>query len=709
MRRLAAALSAMLALAIAVPAVAQDAPATLIADRVAVEGEDRLIAEGSVEVLFREARIKATRVSYDRMTDRLSIEGPITVTNGPDTILLADSAELAPDLSEGIMRSARLVLRQQLQLAAAELHREQGRFSRLESTVASVCQVCPENPVPLWQIRAKRVIHDELERQLYFDHARLEVVGVPVFYLPRLRLPDPTLKRASGFLVPEVRVNNRLGTGIKLPYFVALGDRADLTVTPYLSSNRTRTLELRYRQAFRHGWIELNATGSRDDLREGELRSSLFAEGYFLLPRGFELDFGIESSSDPAYLLDYDYSDKDRLESTLEITRVRRGEIITADLVHFNTLRASESNATQPTIVTDLSYRRRFVPPALGGTADLAFTLHGHRRSSGNATDGLGRDVGRASVDLDWRRGWTGPAGLKLAAQGALAIDHYAIGDDDSADSSYTRAAPFAAVEMRWPLARAGRGGASHVLEPVAQLVWSDADDSTIPNDDSVLVAFDEGNLYSLSRFAGADRRETGLRANLGVTWTRYDPAGWSLGLTAGRVLRQDDPGQFASGSGLDGTRSDWLTALHLDLSDGLSVINRAVFDDGFDLTHGELRLDWQGQRVELASSLIWMAANAAEDRPEDASEWVADAAYQLRRNWTATADWRYDFVEENTARAGLGLEYRNECVTVGLSLSRRFTSSTSVTPTTDFGLTVALNGFGAGRDGRAYRRSCAR
>ena len=47
---------------------------------------------------------------------------------------------------------------------------------------------------------------------------------------------------------------------------------------------------------------------------------------------------------------------------------------------------------------------------------------------------------------------------------------------------------------------------------------------------------------------------------------------------------------------------------------------------------------------------------------------------------------------------AGVGLEFRNECMLVDLSLSRRFTSSTNVDPTTDFSLAVDLLGFGGGK-----------
>ena len=53
------------------------------------------------------------------------------------------------------------------------------------------------------------------------------------------------------------------------------------------------------------------------------------------------------------------------------------------------------------------------------------------------------------------------------------------------------------------------------------------------------------------------------------------------------------------------------------------------------------------------------------------------------------------------------GLQWRNECATIDLSLSRRFTSSTSVRPSTDFDLSVELGGFGGSADGRSLRRRC--
>ncbi len=697
----------LLAMLMPLAAVGQQSAATLIADEVVVDGNSRLRATGNVEVFFKGTTLQATSIVYDRQSDALTIAGPLTVRRPDGSFLLADSAALSADLENGILRSARLVLDRQLQLAAAEIHRIDGRYSVLGKTVASSCTICPGSPVPLWRIRARRIIHDELERQLYFENARLEVVGVPVFYLPRLRLPDPTLKRANGFLTPSLRVNDKLGTGLKLPHFFTLGRHADVTVTPYVTTGGSRTVELRFRRAFRNGRITLKGALTRDDLRPGETRRYLFADGQFDLPRGFDLTFGIKSVSDPAYLLDYNYSDADRLPSTVDISRTRRDAYIHAGLRHVNSLRASETNATLPATIGSASWQRRFEMPVLGGTAESRLELFGFRRSSG--LDVTGRDAARASARLDWRRDWTTSQGLLLAAQGRLALDYYVTDDDSTATTPETRATPFGAIEMRWPLVRAGTDGATHVLEPMAQLVWSPVDDTTITNEDSLSVDFDEGNLFSLNRFPGADRQEQGLRANLGIGWTRHDPTGWSLGVTVGRILRDSNPGQFGTGTGLGGYNSDWLASMHLATAGNLRLANRAVFDDEFNFTRDELRLDWSTERLGLTSSFIWQQANPLENRPSDSAEWLMDTSYRFRPNWTGEANWRYDFVSGSAAEAGVGLVYRNECVEMNVSLSRRFTSSTSVTPTTNFGLTIALTGFGTAPGESAYRRSCAR
>lgn len=701
----------LLALTLALPARAQE-QATLISDSIEITGDTRLIAAGNVEVFYKGRRLKASRIVFDQATDRLVIEGPIVLTEASgNTIILASQAELQADLAEGILTSARLVLNRQLQLAANTITRVSGRYTELETVAASSCKVCATDPTPLWEIRARKVRHDEVERQIYFDNAQFRLAGIPVFYIPRLRMPDPTLDRATGFLKPSLRTTSDLGTGLKLPYFIALTPSSDLTLTPYITTRDSQTLELRYRQAFTTGRIELNGAITRDQLIPGDPRGYLFVDGEFRLPLNFGLTIKGQTVTDPAYLLDYGISDADRLDSRIEASRTRRNEHISARIISFQTLRDDEDNTTIPSLVADLTFHRRFSLGALGGEGGLRLQTHNHWRSSTNPLDGPdsddiadGRDLGRISARVDWRRSFLLPLGIEGTVLGEATADAYSVAQDQDFGGKTTRTHGSAGVELRWPWVKAGANGATHVIEPVAQFIWASSNADSLPNEDSVLVEFDGGSLFSLDRFPGSDAVERGPRANLGVTWTRHDPAGWSMGVTLGRVFREADLDQFGPGSGLGGRTSDWLAAVNFDLADGIALTARTVLDDDLSLTKGEARIAYSGTRTALASSLIWAVADETENRPDPTQEITFDARRKLNPNWTAKLSGRYDFVADRGTVAGMGLEFLNECVRFDVSLSRRFTSSTSVTPTTDFALSFDLVGFGSGVTGGPAR-----
>ena len=687
--------------------------AVLVADRVWLEGETRLVAEGNVEALYDDVRIKARQISYDRNADRLRIEGPITITQGDDVLVLANEAEMDPTWRNGLLTGARMVLYQQLQLAAHQLARVNGRYSQLYKAAVTPCRVCDSTRPPLWQIRARKIIHDQLERQIYVEGAQFQVMDVPIFYFPRLRLPDPSLSRATGFLIPSFAGNSRIGTGIKVPYFITLGDHRDLTVTPFLAAN-TRTLELRYRQAYRSGQIELNGALTSDNLTTRDYRGYFFGQGLFNLKRDFKLSFDVELTSDKAYLVDYGYSDKDRLDSEIALTRVRRDEYIRAGLVNYYTLRVGEDSSTLTSIIGDASYERRFFPRALGGELRFSGGLHSHYRYSRFGLDGPdadtvvdGRDVTRLEAEAIWMNTWTVGPGLRAGFQLGVAMDQFYTNDDLTRPDQASQITPMAAFSLRWPWRKTTPGGAIHLIEPMVQLAWSGGSNPDVANDESTRVEFDEGNLLSLSRFPAADRRERGLVAAYGFNWTRLGPRGMRSSLTLGQVTRETADNNFTPTSGLRGTRSDLLLAGQIKTDNGLSLTGRALIDASFDFAKTEARASWQTPRYAFGASYVWLGMDALEDRPSTVSEWSVDGLYRFNRHWTGSANIRYDVVSNKAANAELGLQYRNECVEIDFSVSRRFTSSIVLTPSTDFSFTVGLKGFSASSGDKSYTRKC--
>ncbi|WP_319544722.1 LPS-assembly protein LptD [Ruegeria conchae] len=686
-------------------ATEQNQPALLVADEIFITPDRKLVAEGNVEAFQGDVKLTAQSVTYDRETGELTLVGPIRIDQGGDSTLLADSAQLDSGIQNGLLMGARMVFEQQVQIASVQATRAAGRYTQFSKVAATSCHVCANGIPPIWQIRARKVTHDQLERQLYFEGAQFRILDVPVFYFPTLRLPDPTLERATGFLVPSIRTTSQLDTGVQVPYFFKIGDHKDLTLTPYLSS-KTRTLGFRYRQAFKSGRIRLRGAYTRDDLRPGKDRGYLFADGRFSLGNSYRLTFDIKTTSDDSYLADYGLPDFDRLRSEIALERIRRDTAFRTGFIHYKTLRDSEDQDEIPSRIFDLNYRKRLFPKALGGEVQLAFLGHTHTRTSDE--DIVGRDVARATFDAEWLRNWTFANGLRAEAQLGAAIDTFNIRNDSSYPNNVTRSTPRAAITLRYPMLRREQSGATQILEPIAQIGWTHVSDNDVPNDESTFQELDQGNLLALSRFPAPDRREDGTTAVVGLNWSRYNADGWRALATIGQVFRSDADPDFTLTSGLQGTKSDILLAGQLNNGKGLTLAARGLLNNDFSFTKAELRAAWVKGDTALSGGYVWLEPDPAEANNDEISELRISGRYRVDQNWLTRASARYDFSESEPLRLGFGLTYQNECVQVNVNVNRRFTSTSSIEPSTEFGFTVALTGYSVEGNGQKFKRRCS-
>ena len=683
-------------------AATAQAAATLVADSVSLGADETLQAEGNVVAYFDGATLRASAILYDGKADRMEIVGPIVLQTADGTILTATTATLDPRLQNGILQSARIVLDQQLQIVANQIDRDGAGLTQLYRSSASSCQVCDGRP-PLWEIRAERVVHDATERQLYFTNATFLLRGLPLAYLPRIRLPDPTLARARGFLIPEQRNSSLLGFGIKVPYFIPIGRHRDLTLTPYLSPE-TRTLEFRYRQAFAKG--DLTITGAvSDDTLASSLRNYVFAEGQFRLPNDYELHFDVETSSDRVYLQQYDFSNKDRLASQISLSRIEDWSYQFAEVTYFESLRNRESNRSLPPLIGEARILRS-ITPSFGGLLNYgASTDLVYRTSDVDGDDG--RDLFRFGAQSDWQDRFVLENGLRMDSQMSLRGDLYATADDASYAPLTGRVHAAATAVVRYPLMRTQSSGTRHLLEPAVALGWGEVAGDLPANEDSTRGQLDRANLLSFSRYPGDDAVEVGGQLAMGLTWNRAGAEGINSTFVIGRILRDRPSTGFTHSSGLDGDRSDWLIAGQLDLPMGLFLDARTLWGPAADLTAADAQLTWRNDWLDLGATYLWQGADPSELRTATISEWTIDAAMQLNRNWRLSLDGRYDVAADRPATAGVGLNWQNECMVVDVSASRRYSSSTRLKPSTTFGLRASLSGFSAGRSNARRAMGC--
>ena len=677
---------------------------TLTAENVSYNADTGILsASGQVVVIYGETRLEADSLAYNRFTDEITANGPLRIVDPSGAVFTATLATLSADLTTGIIKGARLLLSNQFQIAAAEIRRSSDRFNTLYRTVGSVCTVNRNNPVPIWQIRAERIIQDTVEKRLYFEDARFELFGLPIAFLPRLRLPDPSVKRATGLLYPELISSEIYGYGVKLPYYLTFGDYADATITPFVTTAGAFLLEGEMRRRFYNGEINISGAfavrGSAGDSGDGFIESD-FSYG---LRNQSELFLDMAVASDDAFMRRYGYNDADRLMSRAGLRRYQDNSLFEATAIYFQSLRDDEIDAEVPFVLPEINYRGSWQEPLTGGRFGLDASSTGLFRQSG-------RDVFRASASADWRKDWSAPWGIRATTYAKVQGDVYRVWDDNSFPESFLfRLTPTIGGDVSLPLAKTSKRGARIVLAPVAQFIYAPAlaFNDMVPNEDSLQVEFDETNLFGLSRFPGEDRIETGFRANVGVSYRRYDPSGWALGVDIGQVFNFDATSQFSAGSGLGSPSSDILAAVSFELPPRYRLVNRLLVSPDAGMRRAETELSLDFDRLDLEATYVFLAADVVADSPVDRSEANVSASYLISDNWEANVSLRRDLQANENIWGEIGAIYSSECIEVAVSLSRRFTTSNNVPPDTNFDVSVKLAGFGGGPTRRERSGTC--
>ena len=676
-----------------------DTPLILEADAVTYDTGGRIArAVGDAEAFYGDRVLGADSLVYDIENDTVSAAGAVALRNDDGSFLFADDATLATDLTSGTISEPRLLIEGGGKLAAVEGERVDGRYTVLSKAVYSPCDVCVEDPTPLWRVRADRVIHDDVTRDIIYQDATFDVEGVSVFYLPYFRHPDPSVERRTGFLTPEFSRDGTIGATVKAPYFINIAPNRDLTITPYVTTNDGLLMEAEYRARTRSGRYRLEAFGTvNDTLGDGdEFRGALNGEGLFRLDALGRPDwyagYGVDLASDDTFLRRYDYSNEDRTTSRAFVGRQTDRLFTETSLIYFQSFLADEDDDLIPVALPEFRYTNRVVEDPVYGIATVE--ADGLRLSRKD-----GRDYNRVGAGVEWQRAFVTEPGILVTPFADARADAYVIEDDpDFSETVETRAIGAVGLDVRYPLIARNDLG-THVVEPIVQLIAApNSDDAdTFPNEDSIDTEFDETNLFSLeSRFPGQDRYESGSRANLGVRYNYEGDNGLGVEAVYGRVLRLRDNDEFSSSSGLRNEFSDHVGALRLTLPPYFDITHRYRIDaDDFRFRRHEIYATGRYGPVTGSVGYLFLDADPLAGFDEPREEIYANAAVKLAEEWTLYGSTRADLQDSRFVFANGGLRYENECCAVDLSVKRRFNDDRDANDDTSVGLTVRLKSLG--------------
>ncbi|MFC1458715.1 LPS-assembly protein LptD [Microvirga arabica] len=564
----------------------------LVDAREIVYDNDRntIAASGDVQMNYQGRTLQADRVTYDRNTGRVFAEGNARLTEANGTVATGDRFELTDDFKSGFIDSLRVVQTTVEQgrplttrFSAPRAERAEGETTTFERGTYTACEPCKDNPErpPLWQVKAAKIIHNNSERTIYYEDATLELLGIPVAYLPYFWTPDPTVRRKTGFLAPRYVYSNTLGYGGSIPFFWAIAPNYDLTISPTILSRQGVLGQVEWRHRLETGAYNIRAAGinqldpeaflpSPFGAGDRDFRGSLETSGEFFINQNWRWGWDIALVSDKWFLTNYrirseslsSYYVKESI-STVYLQGQGDRSFFDARGYYFKTLSTYDWQKQQPVVAPVVDYNKRFTPPTIGGEFALDVNVTSLSREAaqfdplfpGNTAyfgiartcrddgfnsaeclvRGISGSTSRASVTASWRREFIDPIGQVWTPFAYLRADNFWIAPDfngyqnpqlanfiDGDDNYLFRATPAIGLEYRYPFVASLGTSGQQILEPIAQIIArpNETRIGNLPNEDAQSLVFDDTSLFDWDKFSGYDRVEGGVRANVGLQYT---------------------------------------------------------------------------------------------------------------------------------------------------------------------------------------------
>lgn len=657
-------------------------------------------AKGDVVITYEQRTVKAARVVYDEETGEVTAAGGVTLRDPGGTVIYAERVQLTRDLEDGFIEGIQALLADGSHLAAREGRREGGNRNTLSYAVYSPCEICAGEE-PLWQIKARRVVHDQEDRTLRYKDAFLEVKGVPVFYLPWFSHPDPTVDRRTGLLPPDFSTDSQLGVGIKIPFYWAPNDHRDFTIAPKWTSNEGPILFGEYREHVGYGTHRLEGSVTRPIERDanneptGEriLRGHVFGNARYKLDGNWRGGFDVAWASDDTYLKRYDISRADRLRNNLFIDRLDPRSYFAVNAFTFQGLRQEDIQDQIPVILPLIEYHYRSKPGWRGSVWSTEGNFLALHRVDG-------RDMYRMSLGGEWALPYTTASGQKLRLSLRSRGELYAIHDAEQPDATWTesRIAPMAALEWRWPFVRR-IGAAQHVIEPVANIVAApeDKNPTDIPNEDSLDFEFSDLNLFRLNRSPGFDIWEDGTRASYGLRYKLLSAGGAQGSVLVGQSWRFTGRSPFPARTGLDDDRSDIVTGITLNVPGYFDLHHSMRINEG-DLSIERNQVELYAGPPSFRVRLGYLDAGPQGFDPNLPEREEVDVAAHIRLTdtWSTDAQLVQSFDEEvGTIRWAFGVTYEGTCLRLQTTLERNYARDRDIQPTTSVFFRISLVNLG--------------
>ena len=558
-----------------------------------------------------------------------------------------------------------------------------GKKSVIKKGIFTTCK--KNNDCPPWQIKAKEISHDKSKKIINYKHAWLEIYDKPIIYFPKFFHPDPTVKRQSGFLMPQVIDSSSLGMSFKLPYYKVLSENKDLTFTPRIFSDNEALFQNEYRQVNKNSKhiIDLSLKEKNSNSKTHFFSNSLAKINIDTFDIS-EIELNLETTSDEDYLKTHNIksavnSSQSLLKSFLIFRGNSRNMNLETKIEAYEDLTEDRSSDRFEYIFPSYEFSKIF-PSNYSGNYEIISKGNYKNYNTNIFEKVLINDLKFTSDQKITPLGFKNKFSLLLknvTSEGENSTDYKNKFNSENYGSVF--------YDISYPMKKEGEFFNSF-FTPKGSLMYS-------PNSNKNLKTLDRkidiNNIFTQNRLSLDDTVEGGQSLTLGGEYSLKAKENGNDIIKAGlaTVLRDDEEINLPTKSTLNNKGSDFIGSMVFEPNRNLK------FDYNFSMDSDFKSSNYNLFKTDVTVNKFVTSFEFLQEDDEVGSESYLsnETAYNFNDSNSLKYRTRRNKKTDFTEFYNLIYEYKNDCLTASIQYNKDYYSDNELKPTEEIFFSISI------------------
>ena len=657
--------------------IAADQKVRIIADELKVEEiNGNIEARGNaIAISEKGTKIRSDLIEYNDNDGKINAQGNIVLNDIEGNTYFFEKLISDNEFNdlEGVNIKARL--NDGSRIVGSSLQKKE-QISNLENAEYTPCL---ENDYliedcPGWKLKSKRIFQNNDSKTIHYDHARIHLFNIPVFYLPYFSHPDPSVKKRSGLLMPTVETDQNLGDTFSLPIFYNIKSNLDLTFTPTFQSKSNNFYSINYRQLNEIGELNIDASLDDNDDKSGT-SNHLFLDTTINNPYG-SLNGFVQSSNNDTYMRKNKINNLTVLKSGLSFERSDKNTYFSLDTIGYKHLAIQGSEQWEylyPRVIFNIDDIDNDI---FNGDVSLENQFD-FNKSLDNSYTSL------ASSQINWGNNLIdNKSGLVFENQANFRIVSISIDNKNSNDTDNIRLFPQINSIISYPLINSSANW-NQTITPLIMPILAPYNNYT----DAKSIT--SSNLFSYNRATSIEEWESGPRINYGIDWFIDNNNYFNTKLTIGQSYRFNK-----NNSDTLEELSDYFISSNVSIKN--NYLNNSIVVDRRDIDIKSISMNTYS---ELYNFKLKIDYDYTSGKYANTNEQVAiGGEYNLANNFFLKFTGTKDIDTNKNIGYQYGLLYEDNCLGIDLNYYRDLTIDRDIKESDGYSFTIVLKPFGSTR-----------